>query len=166
MHLHHKLFGAPSSPPLMLIHGLFGSWENLKPLIKILTPYYHIIAIDARNHGQSPHDSSMTYTDMAQDIEILRTTLGIDKFGILGHSMGGKIAMQVALTNPQNIQHLTVIDIAPKPYPPHHAAIIKAIGRIQLTDYTTKTQVAEALSSDIPNMALRQFLVKNIVRCN
>jgi len=157
-------FGDKNNPPVFLIHGLFGSWENLKTLAKALSQTHFIIAVDCRNHGESFKEDTMNYQIMANDFEQLITHLNITKPSIVGHSMGGKIAMTIALRKKHPINKLIIIDIAPKPYPPHHTSIIKELLAIDLTKFTHRSDVDMALAKQIPNQILRQFLLKNITK--
>jgi len=165
-HLFFESFGSHNNPPIILIHGLFGSWENLKFIAKNLEDTFHVICPDCRNHGRSFHDPCMTYDEMASDIERLISHLNLNQPIIIGHSMGAKIAMQLSLRETLQINKLIVIDIAPKKYPPHHLGILNALKTLNLNNIKSKTQAAEALAKDIPSMELRQFLVKNIERTN
>ena len=107
---------------------------------------------------------TMNYQSMAADVEQLITHLNIDKPSIIGHSMGGKVAMTISLRKNLTIDKLIIIDIAPKPYPPHHKGIIEKLLTIDLTTFTHRSAVDQALEKQIPNQILRQFLLKNIVR--
>ena len=162
--LNFETFGYSNSPSIILIHGLFGSWENLKLVAKHLESSHYVICVDCRNHGKSFHERSMSYNDMAKDIETVIEHLNLTHPIIVGHSMGGKIAMQIGLRNKKNIEKLIVIDIAPKTYPPHHQGILTALEALQLNEFKSKTQVSEALKTSIPNLSLLQILVKNIER--
>jgi esterase len=103
---------------------------------------------------------------MASDIEHLITHLNLNEPTVIGHSMGGKIAMQLALSKSTSIKKIVVIDIAPKKYPPHHLGILNALKTLNLKSIKSKTQAADELAIKIPNAVLRQFLVKNIYRAN
>jgi esterase len=165
-HLFFESFGSHEHPPVILIHGLFGSWENLKFIAKNLDDSYFVVCPDCRNHGRSFHHSCMSYDDMASDIEALIRHLNLSDPIIIGHSMGGKIAMRLSLKKTIKIKKLIVIDIAPKKYPPHHLGILNALHALNLKSIKTRSQAVDALSKDIPSMELRQFLVKNIERSN
>ena len=109
---------------LVLIHGLFGSLDNLNMVAKGLADTFRITNIDVRNHGASFHESNMEYPQLAQDVVDTLNSLSINKTMILGHSMGGKIAMQLALDFPELVEKLILADIAPVVYRPHHSQII------------------------------------------
>ncbi|MGC6367417.1 MAG: alpha/beta fold hydrolase [Candidatus Marinamargulisbacteria bacterium] len=161
--LHHHTQGDPSATPIILIHGLFGDGQNLLGLAKGLTDYF-VIMPDCRNHGQSFHHSNMSYPTMANDIINLMNNYQCSTPIVIGHSMGGKIAMALALQHPNIIQKLVIMDIAPKQYPPHHLSIIQALQQLDLASFTSKTEAITALAPSIPNAGLRQFLAKNIAR--
>ena len=98
--------------PLVILHGLFGTLENWGAQIKQLSEHFDVIAVDLRNHGRSPHDSRMDYTAMADDVIELMNRLGLEKVNLMGHSMGGKAAMQLAMDHPGKVERLIVVDIA------------------------------------------------------
>lgn len=165
--LHYECLGSPDHWPLVMVHGLFGSWQNLKALAQSLSSDYYVVAVDCRNHGQSFHDNTMTYDDMAVDVMTLMTQrIQRSVFGIIGHSMGGKVAMQTALMFPDAITAIAVMDIAPKAYPPYHQPIIQAMRSLDLRQCHTVTDAITALAPAIPNAHLRQFLAKNLTRKN
>ena len=160
--LYYQTFGNPNQFPIICIHGLFGSHENLMGIIRTLKEDYYMIAIDCRNHGQSFHDKNMCYKTMSQDIVAILSHLNIPKCHIIGHSMGGKIAMTLATTHPEQVSSMVIIDIAPVHYPNHHGAIIEGLKAIDLNQYRTRLDVINALESYITPLPLRQFLAKNI----
>ena len=160
--LNHQIYGNRQAKPIILIHGLFGDGQNLLGLAKGLTDYF-VIMPDCRNHGQSFHHTDMSYPTMANDIINLMNDYQCSNPIVIGHSMGGKIAMALALEHPNMIQKLVVMDIAPKQYPPHHLSIIQALQQLDLASFTSKTE-AITLAPSIPNEGLRQFLAKNITR--
>ena len=151
------------------IHGLFGDHKNLRGIANTFPEQANTL-VDCRNHGNSPHTHTMLYQDMANDIATLYHTLNLDACTLIGHSMGGKIAMTCALLNtlnqlstpPITIHDMVILDIAPKAYPPHHTHILNALQALDLSQYTSRTQVTNALESAIPDLSLRQFLSKNI----
>lgn len=161
--LNHQIYGNRQAKPIILIHGLFGDGQNLLGLAKGLTDYF-VIMPDCRNHGQSFHHTDMSYPTMANDIINLMNDYQCSNPIIIGHSMGGKIAMTLALEHPNMIQKLVVMDIAPKQYPPHHLSIIEALQKLNLDKFKSKTEAIKALAPSIPNEGLRQFLAKNITR--
>jgi len=147
---------------IVLIHGLFGSLENLNMVAKPLAENYCVTSVDVRNHGDSFHANSMEYAELAQDIINLLDHLHIDTCLLLGHSMGGKIAIQVALTQPERITKLLVADIAPVSYPPHHLRIIEGLQAIDLSRVTNRKDADTQLATYVDNIGVRQFLLRNL----
>ncbi|HEX6292019.1 MAG TPA: alpha/beta fold hydrolase [Herpetosiphonaceae bacterium] len=162
MRLHYQSYG--QGTPLIILHGLFGSLTNWNTLSKRLSAYYRVLAVDQRNHGSSPHSDRITYADMADDLRKFMHQHGLESALLLGHSMGGKTAMQFALTHPELVRKLIVVDIAPKAYPPHHDTIFDALCALRLSDYSSRAELDQALAASIPNRATRQFLLTNVVR--
>jgi esterase len=163
--LHYCTQGEASNPAIITIHGLFGSLANVRPISQPLAKDYYSITVDCRNHGYSFHNDSMTYAEMSRDICDVMTHLGVPKATIIGHSMGGKIAMACGLYYPDKVTRIVSIDIAPKHYPPYHLGIMNALlNTLSLQAFSSKTAVSDHLAAHIPNPALRQFLVKSIAK--
>ncbi|TXK36625.1 alpha/beta fold hydrolase [Pontibacter qinzhouensis] len=162
MKLHYKEMG--HGQPLLILHGLFGTLDNWQTLAKRLSEHYNVFLVDLRNHGRSPHADEHTYELMAQDVLELIDDLNIPTPAIMGHSMGGKVAMKFALTHPTRLTKLIVVDIAPRAYPPHHDEIIEALKSIDLSTATTRSQIDEQLARSISQPDVRLFLMKNIYR--
>ncbi|TKB45627.1 alpha/beta fold hydrolase [Thalassotalea mangrovi] len=155
---------AGSGATVLLIHGLFGALENLNALAKSLQKEFDVIQVDVRNHGDSFHNSSMSYNDLANDIFYLLDHLNIKKCHFFGHSMGGKIAMQCALTDPDRCLSLIVADIAPVQYPPHHNEILAGLNAVKPEQLTQRRDADEILSRYVSTPGVRQFLLKNLVK--
>jgi esterase len=167
MQLHYLTFGSQTSAyayPLVLLHGLFGSGDNWGTIAKHFLQHYQVISVDLRNHGRSPHSDSQSYTDMADDLLALCNTLGVDRINLLGHSMGGKVAMQFATDHPDKIEKLMVVDMAPRAYPDEHTHFMDAMLAVDLTSVQSRSEVDKALSKDIPEAMVRQFLLMNLVK--
>jgi esterase len=147
---------------IVLIHGLFGSLENLNMVAKSLSQHYCVTSIDVRNHGNSFHQAGMSYEDLAQDVITLLDKLSIESCHILGHSMGGKIAMQIALTFPERVKKLIIADIAPVKYPAHHLTIIKGLQAIDVDKIKKRKDADDQLSHYVENVGVRQFLLRNL----
>ena len=162
--LNYKQSG--SGADLVLIHGLFGSLDNLNMIAKELSQYFKVTNLDVRNHGDSFHENNMNYSDLARDIINLLDHLHIDKAHILGHSMGGKIAMEIALTFPERVIKLIVADISPVKYPAHHQQIIEGLKNIDLALVNNRRDADQQLSAYIDNIGVRQFLLRNLVKIN
>ncbi len=158
--LNYQQIGQGSN--LVLIHGLFGSLENLNSVAKALASDYCVTSIDVRNHGNSFHENNMSYQVLAQDIAYLLDHLAIKQAHILGHSMGGKIAMKLALTQPSLIDKLIIADIAPVTYPAHHTNIIKGLLAIDLTQIKNRHDADKQLAKYVDNQGVRQFLLRNL----
>jgi esterase len=162
MQLHFQSYGRGA--PLIILHGLFGSLENWHSISRNLAADFQVLAIDQRNHGRSPHAPEMSYQLMAED---LRDLLGAQHFGpvnLLGHSMGGKTAMAFALSYPTLVDKLIIVDIAPRAYPDHHRQILKALLSLDLRSFKSRAEMESLLAPSIPDLATRQFLLKNVKR--
>ncbi len=160
MQLNYKKFG--EGEPLIILHGLFGSLDNWLGLAKKIGEHFEVFIVDARNHGQSPHSNDFNYDIMTDDLyEFLIQNNIIDPI-ILGHSMGGKTAMQFAMNYPNHVAKLIVVDIAPKSYPVRHALIIEGMYSINLEKITTRIEAEEQLIKYVDEFATRQFLLKNL----
>ncbi|MGE0682720.1 MAG: alpha/beta fold hydrolase [Candidatus Binatia bacterium] len=162
MQLHFEQSG--QGHPLLILHGLFGSLENWRTLSKIFSRSFHVFALDQRNHGRSPHSVEFTYQAMADDLHEFMEEQELSSAYMLGHSMGGKTAMLFALTFPDLVDKLVVVDIAPKAYPRDHDDIFDALFSLDLTTIKTRQEADTALAKKIPDLALRQFLLKNLER--
>ncbi len=163
MKLIHKIYG--TGQPLIIMHGLFGSGDNWRSIARMMEPHYQSIVVDMRNHGRSPHDPEMNFQVMADDILELMTDLKLEKVSLLGHSMGGKVAMQFSFLHPDLVEKLIVVDIAPKYYPPHHDVVIEAIESIDPKQLTDRMEAENAMARFLGNdQATIQFLMKNLAR--
>ena len=150
------------SENIFIIHGLFGSLSNLSGLASELQELHHTISVDLRNHGNSPHDDSMTYIEMANDIFTLADHLNIERFSIVGHSMGGKVAMACALLNPQRVNRIIVADIAPTVYPDKHNDVFIGLNALANEPIKTRQAAELTLSAYITTPEIRQFLLKSL----
>lgn len=148
--------------PIILIHGLFGDLDNLKSISRHLKDHYSVINVDVRNHGQSPHSDKMSYAQMADDVIAVADAEQLDKFHLLGHSMGGKIAMEIALRHPSRVRSLIVADIAPVAYDARHSGILDALCGIDLEQLTSRQDADAQLAETIETKGVRQFLLKNL----
>ncbi len=162
MELNYKTFG--QGEPLLILHGLFGSLDNWQTLGKRLSEHYSVYLIDQRNHGRSPHQAPMDYPIMADDLRQFMEQQFIHRANIMGHSMGGKTAMEFALRNPDMTEKLIVIDIGPKAYAGGHEMIFKALQAVRLEEVKDRKYAENILQQYIDNPAIRQFLLKNLAR--
>jgi pimeloyl-ACP methyl ester carboxylesterase len=153
---------AGQGPPLILLHGLFGSARNWGAVQKALAGDYRVVALDLRNHGASPHAPGMDYAAQAADVAETMAALGIERAVVLGHSMGGKAAMMLALTRPELVERLIVADIAPRPYPPALRAVVAALQALPLHADLTRQEADQALRAAVPEAPIRSFLLQNL----
>jgi len=162
MELHFRHAG--DGPPLVLLHGLFGSNENLGNVARELAGAFTVYGLDLRNHGRSPHGDRMDYATLAGDVADTLDANGLDSVSILGHSLGGKTAMELALSAPDRVERLIVADIAPVAYDRRHDEELEALHALDLAGIRSRGEADQALADDIPNPAIRQFLLKNLAR--
>jgi len=160
MLLHSKILG--KGEPLLIIHGFFGMGDNWKSLANKFSKNFEVHLIDQRNHGRSFHTDDFTYELMADDLHHYISHHQLKNVNLIGHSMGGKTAMQFACTYPEIVSKLIVADIAPKAYPLHHQDILKALSSLDFSELDSRKQADEVLSRYIKNMGIRQFLLKNL----
>ncbi len=154
---------APISPqpPLLIVHGLYGSARNWGVIAKKLSSERKVIAVDMRNHAASPWQSSHSYADMAGDLAEIITAHG-GRADLLGHSMGGKAAMALALSHPGMLRSLIVADIAPVVYQHSQVQIIHALRRLDLSQYETRSEANQALAAHIQDAPTRAFLLQSL----
>jgi len=163
--LNYKRFG--EGAPVLIVHGLFGSLDNWQTIARKISEIgYEVFILDMRNHGKSPHVNEMNHSLMAEDIKAFIQEHNLPPVYLIGHSMGGKTAMQLALTTPELIAKLIVVDIAPKPYVPHHNTYFEAMESLAVESLTSRRAADEALQEKVKNIAIRQFLLKNLDRTN
>ena len=149
--------------PIVILHGLFGSSDNWLTIGKKLLPNYSVYLMDLRNHGKSPHHPQIDFQVMADDIQEFITAQNIAPAVVIGHSMGGKVAMNLALEYPQLVEKLVVVDVAPKAYPTHYfEKIIRSIQDLDVSSLKSRKQADEKLTPAIPNKLIRGFLLKNL----
>lgn len=150
--------------PFIILHGLMGSSDNWLTQAKLLADQYHIYMIDQRNHGQSSHSDEFDYKVLANDIKDFIQQHHLNNPIVLGHSMGGKAAMNFAISNPGLLDRLIVVDIAPKAYPVHHDNIVDGLKAIPIDTLQSRNQADEILARFVPQADVRQFLLKNLAR--
>ena len=147
---------------LVLIHGLFGSLTNLGMLARALQQDYDVVQIDLRNHGKSAHTNSITYIEMAQDVLDTLDGLDIDQFSVIGHSMGGKVAMKLTEIAPKRLQKLIVLDMAPFAYTENrHDLIFKSLFEVDQVEVSTRKQTTEIMKNEIKEEGVILFLLKS-----
>src|SRR5690606_28777511 len=160
--LGHETMG--SGEPLVMLHGLFGSRRNWLSIIRPLSEDLQVVAVDLRNHGSSGHAATMSFAEMADDVAALADRLGLDRVNVAGHSLGGKVAMLFALRHPSRTRRLLVLDVAPVPYRGPFGRYIDAMLAMPLAQMRTRQEAEEALAPAVPQAAVRQFLLHNLVR--
>ena len=163
MELVHLDLGGRGRPPLVILHGLLGSSKNWRSAGRDLARHFHVFALDLRNHGQSPHAPTQTYDQMVGDLLEWLEGQGFPQATLLGHSLGGKVAMRFACREPERVARLYVIDIAPRPYPVDSGAF-EALMRLDLGGVTSRNGADELLKADFPDRGLRQYVLTNLVR--
>jgi pimeloyl-ACP methyl ester carboxylesterase len=157
-----------SGPPLVLMHGLYGSSGNWRRIAKALSDTWRVVSVDLRNHGASPWAPTMSYAEMAGDVAALIDRLGLAVDGaapaVLGHSMGGKVAMTLALTDAAHVGRLIVVDIAPVTYGDRFSSYNEAMRGIAALQATTRDEIRRALLQTVPDDRTVGFLMTNLVR--
>jgi pimeloyl-ACP methyl ester carboxylesterase len=156
--------GEAGQRPLVILHGLLGSSRNWAGMLKLLSPDFSCHALDLRNHGDSPHTEAMSYAEQAADVVAYLDKAGIEQCSLLGHSMGGKVAMAVACRAPERVSHLVVVDIAPKSYPPRWGAEFAAMRALPVSEMSSRGEAEKALESTVSDWAFRKFLLSNLIR--
>jgi len=160
MKLHYQDSG--EGHPLIIIHGLFGSADNWRSMAKYFSRFYRVISVDLRNHGRSPHSDMQDFASMAADIEQLCGDLGLHKVHVLGHSLGGKVAMQFAAEQPAWVEKLVVVDISPRRYFSEHTPLMDAMLALDLKKLDSRSAVDAALADKVTDKSVRQFLLMNL----
>ena len=166
MELNYRQY-SENGAPVLVLHGLFGSLSNWGWHCKQLAQQYAVYGVDLRNHGDSPHSDQLDYQVMAEDVRQLIVRLGLESCCIVGHSMGGKVAMQLALSFPDLIEKLVIVDIAPVSYPEDadgHMNVLAAMDAVKLGEIKSRTQAEVTIEDYIPQEATRKFLLTNLVR--
>ncbi len=164
MRLHYADYGRDHATTLIILHGLLGSERNWHSLARELEKRVHVIALDLRNHGLSPHDDIHTIESMRIDLEEFVEDHALDGFFLLGHSMGGHVAMDYAFHHPGRLHGLIVEDITPRSYGTGLTSIISAMMNIDLPLFHEKRNVDAALAVNVPDPVVRHFLMTNLVR--
>lgn len=169
MELFFRKYG--QGEPLIIIHGLYGSSDNWVSIGRKLAEKYQVYIIDQRNHGKSPHSSEHNYLDLKEDLKEFMDKNNIEKAILLGHSMGGKTAMFFASSYPERVSQLIIADISPRSYQTtssnqllSHSTIIRAMYNIDFYNIKYRQEIDDILAKSIPELRIRQFLLKNVKR--
>lgn len=165
MHLFHQNLGGAGNPPLILLHGLLGSSRNWQTAGKDLATHWQVFALDARNHGRSPHDPAMNYDVLARDMADWMEAQSLSRATLVGHSMGGKTAMLLACRRPELVERLVVVDIAPKDYfCVAHRGEFAAMNELDLGSIQSRTEAELRFEARVPSLGMRKFLTTNLER--
>ncbi|HSH43586.1 MAG TPA: alpha/beta fold hydrolase [Arenicellales bacterium] len=154
--------GPDDEAPMVVLHGLFGSSVNWRGVAKKLSERRRVLAMDMRNHGRSFNDNEMTYSAMAADVVDTLEAEGIDRVSLLGHSMGGKTAMVVALQDQVEVSRLVVVDIAPVIYTHSHLPLVEALMKLDLAAIESRSDADRRLQGAIEDRMVRQFLLQSL----
>lgn len=159
--LHSQIIG--NGTPFVILHGFLGMGDNWKSFANEFSELgFSVHLVDQRNHGRSFHSNQFNYKLLAEDLKVYCEHHRLDKIILLGHSMGGKAAMQFATRYPKQVSKLIIADIAPKVYPQHHQDILKGLSSLDFDKITSRGEADEALSIYISHFGTRQFLLKNL----
>ncbi len=163
MQLNYRKFG-DKGPAIIILHGLLGSLDNWQTIAKSLADRFQVFILDQRNHGRSPHADEMSYEELTDDIVEFCRQQQLSSASFIGHSMGGKVAMMLALKHPELIEKLIIIDIAPVYYVGGHESILFAMAEAPLHNTTDRRVIDTFLEKRIPEFGVRQFVLKNLSR--
>ena len=158
--LHSTIVG--SGAPLLILHGYFGMSDNWRGLGNKFAKNFEVHLIDQRNHGRSFHSDDFDYELLVEDLHYYIESHNLSKVHLLGHSMGGKVAMLFAVTYPEMVDKLIVADISPKYYKPHHEQILEALNTVNFSIQDSRKKVEEVLKIYIQEPGILQFLLKNV----
>jgi len=167
MKLFYRKYGEAGAQPLIILHGLFGASDNwVSYSRKIADGGFEVYVVDQRNHGQSPNSPVFNYDVLVNDLQDFVKEHEIINPILMGHSLGGKVAMRFALKNPQLVKKLVVVDICLKPYPPRkeHLQIVNAIRSMDSSEIKSRHEAEKKMETLIPEMRIRQFILKNLHR--
>ena len=162
MNLFYRELG--QGQPMIILHGLMGSSDNWLTQARMFSESYRVYTVDQRNHGQSPHSDEFDYKVLATDLKAFVKLHELENPIVIGHSMGGKAAMNFAVSNPDMLDKLVVVDIAPVNYEVRHDHIVEGLLAIPIEQIKTRNEADEILSKHVDEVGVRQFLLKNLAR--
>ena len=162
--LYTQVSGAESGPDVLLLHGLFGMGSNLGALARALADRYRVHQIDLPNHGRSPWEDVSTIATLAAAVAAYARTATPGPYSLLGHSLGGKVAMQLALSAPEQLRALVVADIAPVSYPPSHDRVFAAIRAVDAVAVASRAEARAIMERHVDEAAVVQFLLLSLAR--
>lgn len=161
--LHYKIDG--QGQPVVLLHGLFGSLDNLGVIARQLANNYQTVSLDLPNHGRSPHSDDVDYSDMATAVHNSLTKLGFDNYSVIGHSMGGKVAMRLAQLYPEALSKLVVLDMAPVAYTTaRHTQVLKALNAVEAALPGSRSDALSIMGKHLDDAGVVQFLSKSLTK--
>ena len=149
---------------VVILHGLMGSCENWRGVRTALAATHRVVCLDLPNHGRSPHVARFDLRTMGDDVAETLDALGIRRAVLIGHSLGGKVAMQMASDHAERLLGLVVVDISPRAIQPVHLFVLRACEQLDLAAATRRSELDEALADYLPLQVTRDFLLKNVVR--
>jgi len=164
MSLHFSKRG--SGEALVLIHGLFGSLENLGAIARLLANHFTVYSIDLPNHGKSSHTNSTGLQEIVMELIRWMDEQRLPAANVVGHSLGGKVAMELALFDPQRVGRMAVMDISPVHYNPHHNQVFEGLLAIDTATITRRGDADEILQAYVHELAVRSFLLKNLTKAS
>jgi pimeloyl-ACP methyl ester carboxylesterase len=165
VNLFHVDLGGAGKPPMLVLHGLLGSSRNWQTTGRDLAAHFHVFALDARNHGRSPHTPDMSVEAMAADTLAWMDAHGIARATLVGHSMGGKTAMLLACRHPERVERLVVVDVAPRDYSwQGHRAEFAAMNELSLSSLQSRQEAEMRFEARVPDFGMRKFLTTNLAR--
>jgi esterase len=150
--------------PLVILHGVFGSGDNWMTVSKSIDPDYTCFLVDQRNHGKSPHAPVHDYLHLVADLKEFASDHSLGRFCLLGHSMGGKVAMNYACTYPSELEKLVVVDISPRAYGMHHEKHLDGMKAVRDAQVTSRQEADNLMATYVNDLDTRQFLMKNLTR--
>lgn len=164
LELHARISGDPGQPVIVLLHGLFGSAANWGAVARHLSGRYRVIVPDLRNHGQSPHHPDAGYPAMVGDVLGLLDAHAVDTATLVGHSMGGKVAMQLALRHAQRVEGIAVVDMSPVRYGHDFAVVLRGFGAVDLAGIRSRADADAQMAATVAGNGVRAFLLQNLVK--
>jgi esterase len=162
--LHASRSGNPAGDKVILLHGLFGMGSNLSMVARALAEQFDVHSLDLRNHGRSPRADNMQLSAMAGDVLAYLDAQGVEQCHIVGHSLGGKVAMQLAVMAPKRLKRLVVADIAPVSYERHHDEVFAGLNAVDLNKIQSRSDAEAVLAPHIDELGVRQFILKSLYR--
>jgi len=162
MDLNFRKYG--EGPPLIILHGLFGSSDNWHAMARCWSQHFTVFAVDQRNHGASPHTTGINYNLLSGDLQGFMDEQQIESAFLVGHSMGGKVAMLFADQFPERVRGLVILDIGIKAYEPRHEAILEVLRDLGPETFDHRNELEPVLAKSIASPGVRQFLIKNLKR--